>query len=106
MIDKIFVHPSVIKNMKDNNIPIPENYVVQEKLPKMTDKPLNIPDFLRDAINLSNERELLLKNKHSCPKCYTYQVQIIDVGNQEWKCRHCKHVFNTDYDLINYKDGI
>jgi len=33
MINKIFVHPSIIKNMTEHNIPIPENFVVQEKLP-------------------------------------------------------------------------
>lgn len=60
---------------------------------------LMMPDFLRDAYILAGERELLCKKQPVCKKCRTQQVQIIDVGRQEWKCRHCKNVFFTDFDI-------
>lgn len=63
------------------------------------DEPLVIPDFLRDAYILAGERESLCKKRPTCPQCRTHQIQIIDVGNQKWKCRHCKNVFFTNYEI-------
>jgi len=63
------------------------------------DEPLNIPDFLRDSYILAGERESLCKKQPACPECKTHQVQIIDVGSQEWKCRHCKYIFFTNYEI-------
>ena len=65
----------------------------------MSDENLNIPDILRDAYNLAGERELLCKKQPACPNCETRQVQIIDVSNQEWKCRHCHKPFFTKYEI-------
>lgn len=62
-------------------------------------EPFIVPDFLRNAINLADEREALCKKQPKCPECKTYQVQIISVGLQEWKCRHCKLTFFTDYEI-------
>ena len=64
---------------------------------KCRKKDLNIPDILRNAENMAIERENLCKNSPKCGKCGTYQVQIIDVNNQKWKCRNCKHEFCTDW---------
>lgn len=35
----------------------------------------------------------------SCPECKTKQVQIISylIGDPEYKCRHCRHVFSLPY---------
>ena len=60
---------------------------------------LVIPDFLRNAENLARERESLCKKQPNCPECNTQQIQIIDVGNQQWKCRECKHVFCTNFNI-------
>lgn len=47
------------------------------------------------AIKLAKERERICKNSPLCPECATEQVQIIDAQTQEWKCRHCRHIFFT-----------
>ena len=60
---------------------------------------LAIPDFLRDAELLAIDREKLCKHNPRCVPCGTQQVQLIDVGKQEWKCRHCKQTFTTDYKI-------
>ena len=58
-----------------------------------------IPDWMREAEWLAIDREKLCKNNPACPECGTQQVQIISVGSQEWKCRHCKFTFFTDYKI-------
>lgn len=60
---------------------------------------LPIPDFIRRAERVAEDRDKLCKNNPACPECGTRQVQIIEVSIQEWKCRHCKHVFNTAYKI-------
>lgn len=65
----------------------------------MSDEYLIIPDFLRRAELVAIDREKLCKKHTACPECETLQVQIISVGNQKWKCRHCKTTFHTDYKI-------
>lgn len=60
---------------------------------------LILPDFIRNAELLAIDREKLCKNHPACPECGTMQVQIISVGQQEWKCRHCRTTFYTDYKI-------
>lgn len=60
---------------------------------------LNITDLLRNACNLAIERDKLCKNNPTCPDCGTNQVQIIDVGLQQWICRRCKNAFSTDFEI-------
>ena len=53
-------------------------------------------DWLAGAIALADKRENACKNAKPCPKCGTNQVQIIGwFDKAQWRCRHCKHVWET-----------
>jgi transposase-like protein len=51
-----------------------------------------------------DRRELLgremNKQKLSCPKCETRQIQLIGYMDEpaKWKCRHCRHVFTKELE--------
>jgi hypothetical protein len=64
----------------------------------MSDESFSLPDFLRDAYILAGERETLCKNQPACPDCRSHQVQLIDVGLQQWRCRH--------YGLVDWHNGV
>ncbi len=66
---------------------------------KDTSNALIIPDCIRNADYLAQERISLCANNPECPECGTNQVQIISVSHQEWKCRECKTEFVTDFDI-------
>lgn len=77
----------------DNNGPIVD-------CPVCSEQPLlNIPDLLRNAENLAKEREFLCKQSTVCDSCGANQVQLTDVSNQNWKCRHCGNKFKTHYTI-------
>jgi len=60
---------------------------------------LDLPDFVIEANRLARRRVALCSKQPKCKKCHTYQVQIIDVEKQEWKCRDCKTTFFTKYKI-------
>ena len=49
------------------------------------------------GIELANKREQLCTSHVSCPRCKTYQVQLVDTEKQEWKCRECRFKFDTQF---------
>lgn len=50
---------------------------------------------------LADERIWLCKIEHGCPACKSYQIQLLDVKYQEWKCRMCKQVFKTNFTDVD-----
>lgn len=52
------------------------------------------------GLPLVDRREYLCKQykRNPCPKCGTLQVQItVWYPNEEWKCRECKHKWETNF---------
>lgn len=50
---------------------------------------------------LRKKREYLRVNTPACPNCSEdFQIQLVewvDKGIAEWKCRTCKHKWETEY---------
>lgn len=53
-----------------------------------------------EANRLNTIREQLIRMPPKCPACGTEQVQLIEYHHNPviWKCRHCKHVWESTYD--------
>jgi ribosomal protein L37AE/L43A len=56
-------------------------------------------DIVQWAIARADKNERVYRIQPRCPECDTKQVQIMDVDEQEWRCRKCGHTFYTEVDV-------
>lgn len=69
------------------------------KSQRVVPEEFRLEEIMKVAAEAADKRLKLCAKQPECIQCGTRQVQILNVNDQEWKCRKCSMIFFTNYEL-------